>query len=143
MVSTFALLLLGPSTLRQTAEKNLAAFRIAIVAHDTGWFDRTLAPDYVQFVGSSKLGRAEALATMRRGLLRLPATGLTAKILRLQPETQGYRATIAFDGTLNATLQGRPAKLHARWHDEQRWNAVKGRWLLRSTKPTGFERTIE
>ena len=139
----FPLAMVGTPSLAQAAARNAEAFRGAIVRHDPSYFERTFASDYVQVSEGGRIDRAAALAALRKGLLRAPIRGLSVRVVRVGAEGKGYAATLAFRGTMAATLQGRPARLVATWRDDQRWTPVGGRWTLRSSRTYGFARTIE
>ena len=144
MIAPLALLVLsGPEGLQAVAARNATAFRAAILRRDAAWFDRTLAPDFVQRTESARLDRRTALAQIQNGLLKMPAKTLTAKVASVKPEGKGYDATVVWRGTAPATLMNRPATLTVGWRDEQRWVPVKGRWLLRSLTTSRFEQSIE
>ena len=132
----------GPG-LKRAAAANAAAFRSALLRKDAEWFERTFASGFRQTVGGSTLDRKAALAQLKGGLMRMDVTGLSAKVVKVRLEERGYVATLAWTGTMKAMLQGRPAKLTAKWDDAQRWAFVGGRWTLRSIVTTGFERTID
>ncbi len=130
-------------SLKEAAQANAAAFRGALLRRDAAWFERTFAPGFTQKAGGSTLDRKAALAQLRGGLMRMDVASLSARLTGVKPEKGGYVATVAWTGTMRATLQGRPAKLTAKWNDAQRWASVKGRWSLDSIVTTGFERTID
>lgn len=135
-------MLLGAPPLAKVAAANAEAFRRAVVAKDVGWFERTFAPSYVQRDGGRAIPRGEALAVLRKGLLKAPIAGLSVRVVSARSAAKGYEATLAFRGTMQGDARGLPVTLVAMWRDDQRWGLAKGRWLLLSTRTYGFERTV-
>ena len=127
----------------KVAAANAAAFRSALLRRDAAWFDRTFAPGFTQKVEGNVLDRRAALAQLKGGLMRMDVTGLSAKVTKVRPDGKGYVAQVSWTGTMKAMLQNQPAKLTAKWTDEQRWLPANGRWSLHSIVTSNFERTVD
>lgn len=125
------------------AAANVEAFRKATITRDYAWFERTLAPDYVQIFPRERIGRQAALAKFRKGLSKSPIRSLAAKVLASKPGAKELQVTATFVGTMQGMFQGRPTTVNATWKDDQRWIKTKSRWLLRSTRTYDFERTAD
>ena len=137
------LVIAGDPRLQRAAQTNVAAFRKAILARDVAWFERTYGPTFYQKVGGRAIDREAALGQLRKGLLNGRVRTLQAKVVGVKPVGKGFEASVAFTGTMRATIQGRPATLVAKWRDEQTWGLDRGRWGLRSLNTHDFTQTIE
>ena len=137
-----AILLAPPTPLKAVAEKNVEAFRKAVLTKDMPWFERTYAKDFVQKADGQPTTRAVALAQLKRGLLKMNVRTLKGRLLALKPKGKGYVATILFTGTMRADISGAPATLTAKWKDDQTWTPLGARWTLTAVSTRDFTREI-